>query len=461
MGFDRLIREIEASGKRTYAGKPQKPRVGRLSHGLHNKSGKSNDLTVAIGVTVPIIPGLTSSVRGSSTPNVRFCLPFRPMRREGPPMRSRNFQISIGCMIMIMPIIFPCVVDAQIPGLPGGAAGAGTGASSLGGVGAATATTAAPALATAQPTLLGFLGFSKPHLAATKAKFCASPAGGMLNNALAPYSTLSGGLIPQCCPTVPTDAAIAALAAQAGPNGAQTVAAQVKQDEAEAKARRAAVRYLATVDCHYWPAAEVAIISALRDDRNECVRYEAALALLNGCCCNARTIEALNIVVSGSEKDGKPSETSERVRCAALAALQGCLLRYQPPEPAPPESPQPPEAPKAVGALDPSFRRVAYYYVTLAARPPTVVVADARRTVTRANAAVAARPIGAKENRAAPGQRSIAQAVVRANAPRTANPNPNPNPKAETPAQAPESRRGLFGIIRSSVETKPQAEVGP
>src|SRR5256885_11485017 len=34
---------------------------------------------------------------------------------------------------------------------------------------------------------------------------------------------------------------------------AETTAAKIKADEAGANARRAAVRYLGTVDCHYYP----------------------------------------------------------------------------------------------------------------------------------------------------------------------------------------------------------------
>ena len=172
----------------------------------------------------------------------------------------------------------------------------------------------------------------------------------MLNGLLGPGSAMTGGLVPMFCPAVPTDGQLAAAIAAGGPTGAEAVAAKIKQDEADAKARRAAIRYLSTASCHYWPEAEAAIIGGLRDDRNECVRYEAALALLNGCCCTAKTIEALNIVVSGSEKDGKPSELSERVKQVSLAALQGCLLRYHPPaQPIPLERPEPASGSNAPG----------------------------------------------------------------------------------------------------------------
>src|ERR1700676_4964140 len=102
----------------------------------------------------------------------------------------------------------------------------------------------------------------------------------MLNNGLTPISSMSGGLVPLCCPAV----SLADLAKPAdSPEGA---AARIKKDEIEAKARREAVRALGLVDCHYWPEAQDALINALRADRNECVRMEAAWALNNGCCCN-------------------------------------------------------------------------------------------------------------------------------------------------------------------------------
>ena len=299
--------------------------------------------------------------------------------------------------------------DAQIPGMGAGAGIPGVG-SSIPGLGGTTGLGGVAGAAGAVAPR-GLCAGLKACLAGCKQKICGSPLGSLINNGLAPYSSLSGGLIPQLCPTVPSDADIAALSKMGGPNGASAVAAKVKQDEAEAAARRAAVRYLSTVDCHYWPDAEVAIISALRDDKNECVRYEAALALLNGCCCNARTIEALNIVVAGSEKDGKPSETSERVRSVALAALQGCLLKFTPEPVAPPEAPEPLEAPRPLSALDPAFRRVAYYYQTLPTRPTSEVIANARATVARAvertAASRATRPTQ-------PGERSVYHALTRA-----------------------------------------------
>ena len=71
------------------------------------------------------------------------------------------------------------------------------------------------------------------------------------------------------------------------------------------------------------------------------------MALGRGCCCTRATLEALSICVSGSERDGNPSETSERVRMAAYAALEGCLARLGPVplplEPVPPPGKEGPE----------------------------------------------------------------------------------------------------------------------
>jgi hypothetical protein len=162
-----------------------------------------------------------------------------------------------------------------------------------------------------------------------KAKFCASQFGLLVNNSMAPINVLSGGIIPQCCP--PNGVNPADLAKPA--DSAAGAAARIKADTADAAARRAAVRYLAHADCHYWPEAQAALIAALRADRNECVRWEAAMALGSGCCCTPKTMLALTITVSGSEEDGNPSETSERVRGAAYASLAGCLSRQPPPPP--------------------------------------------------------------------------------------------------------------------------------
>lgn len=171
------------------------------------------------------------------------------------------------------------------------------------------------------PTVWSKLGISKEQKEFCKRQLCRMPLGQFLNQARLPITALSGGLIPPFCPQTPSQQ-------QLDDPGAIGAASKIMLDEAGAKERRAAVRYLGTVDCHYWPEAEEALIGSLRGDRNECVRWEAAMALGNGCCCTKKTIEALVIVVSCSNRDGFPKETSWRVHAAASAALDHCLCCY-------------------------------------------------------------------------------------------------------------------------------------
>ncbi len=228
---------------------------------------------------------------------------------------------------------------AQIPGVgaaPGGASGAASaGLGAAGATGLATPAAAAPA---ASPTTLwSFLGLSGSNMQACKAKLCNSQIGLMLNSmATGPVGAMTGGLIPPLCPP-PSAAQIAALQAQS-PGGAEATAAKIKASEADAKARVAAVEYLATVDCTRWKEATKALVNALRADPNECVRFAAARALNSGCCCNKQTIEALKICVAGEDSDGNPPETSPRVKAAAFNALQNCLMRV--PEVLPDENPK-------------------------------------------------------------------------------------------------------------------------
>ncbi len=107
----------------------------------------------------------------------------------------------------------------------------------------------------------------------------------------------------------------------------EAAAIKIRADEAGAPARRAAIRYLASVRCHYFPEAEGALVAALRSDRNESVRIEAAQALAGGCCCTQKTMDALLLAVSGSERDGNPGETSESVKAVANLALQNFAAR--------------------------------------------------------------------------------------------------------------------------------------
>ena len=240
---------------------------------------------------------------------------------------------------------------AQLPGVPPGAA-AGLGA--LGG-GAGAGAGLGAASAAAPRTVWGMLGISQDNLTACKLKICRSPIGPMISSMTAgPLGALSGGLLSSCCPP-PTAAEIAALEAKGGPQGAAAVAAKIQADEADAKARVVAVEYLGTVDCRYWKEAQVSLLNALRADRNECVRYAAARAFNNGCCCSKEVIETLRIVVAGEDSDGFPAESSSRIRATAFAALQNCLMKVQsnlPPEPLEPEK-GPAAAPTTVPAIQP------------------------------------------------------------------------------------------------------------
>lgn len=252
---------------------------------------------------------------------------------------------------------------------------------------------AAPAPAPAN--IWTFLCLSPEQKAACKAKLCGSALGQMLNNGLAPMSTFSGGLIPQCCPLVsPADLAKPA-------DSAEGAAARAKADEADAKARRAAVRFLGTVDCHYWPEAQEALINALRGDRNECVRLEAAFALNRGCCCTKMIIKALVMTVSGSDEDGFPSERSGRVRAVAQSALAHCLECYTevipvPPEkgpggkePVPPPIPMPPAAakplngPATLPANITQEMTPAEYYKRVQAMSRQEIITDSQRVLAK------------------------------------------------------------------------------
>jgi len=202
----------------------------------------------------------------------------------------------------------PTIRAQAIPAAPAPAAGA-----------AATATAVAtPATAGPTKNIWSFLCPSAEQKAACKEKFCNCALGQLINNSLKPAGALTGGIVPNLCPEVtPADLAKPA-------DSAEGAAGRIKQDEANVKARRAAVRYLGTVDCNYWPEAQKGLINALRADRSECVRFEAALALTRGCCCNKPIIMALTLTVSGSKADGNPAENSERVKSTAAIALEHC-----------------------------------------------------------------------------------------------------------------------------------------
>lgn len=293
--------------------------------------------------------------------------------------------------------------------------------------GGATPLAAPPA---AQPTTLwDMLGVSKIQREACKEYLCKTKIGQLMNNGMAPVGALTGGILGPCCPPFNKED----LAKPA--DSAEGAAARIKQDEAAAKARRAAVRYLGTVDCHYWPEAGDALIGSLRTDRNECVRWEAAMALGSGCCCGKATMKALAITVSGSDEDGNPSETSERVRNAAARSLAHCLASHSavvqplPIEPAPLEKLEPtptgpkPEGPKPEGTS--SAPSPTDYYKQVRKMNMQDVLKDARQAQAQAQ----------YENKV---QTAAAQSQA-----------------------GPPRDRTLFGILRASFSDTPPAKPAP
>jgi hypothetical protein len=167
-------------------------------------------------------------------------------------------------------------------------------------------------------TLWSFLGLSPAQVEYRQRALARTPLGQLRSRIQNPLSKLTGGLIPPFPPQTPTLAELQAP----GPVGA---AAKVKLDRMGAKDRIDAVHYLGSVDCTYWPEAEDAMVAALRVDRNEWVRLEAAKTLGKGCCCTKKTITALTMAATCSDADGNPSEKSPRVVAAAQQSLEHCL----------------------------------------------------------------------------------------------------------------------------------------
>jgi hypothetical protein len=288
-------------------------------------------------------------------------------------MKKRGLAVVL-CMLMVCA---PASAQA-IPGAP--AAPAAPGAATTG---TAAATTAAPAAP--QGGLAGFCDALKKCCEDCKQKCCASPLGQILNNMTMPLSLATGGLIGPLCPPNPTQSQLQQLL---GPDStasdAEKTAASIKADEAGAAARKAAIRYLGTVDCHYYPEAQDALISGLRGDRNECVRYEAALALSKGCCCTKKTMAALLVVVNGTDSDGHPAETSARVKEMAAQALERCtcVAGASGSEPRPPERPgEPPEGPGVAKQADSGIHLATYYTNQPAKQAQSELVDQANRYI--------------------------------------------------------------------------------
>lgn len=221
-------------------------------------------------------------------------------------------------------------VTAQVPGV-----------STVPGTPAVPSAAAAPSM-----NIWSMLCPSAAQKKACQDKLCNSAIGKMASSMMLPMSGLTGGFLSPPCPG-PNSANPADLAKPA--DSAEGAAARIKAEEADVKARIAAVRYLATADCHYWPEAEAALINSLRADKNECVRIEAAKAFLTGCCCNKKTIAALLKSVNGDNSDGHPAERSECVKAIAFLALQKCVTSYVGPPPVPPEPGTAPDGKKPAG----------------------------------------------------------------------------------------------------------------
>jgi hypothetical protein len=270
-------------------------------------------------------------------------------------------------------------------------------------------------------------------------KCCQIPLGQMLNSITKPLSAATGGIIPGFCPAKPSDEDLKKP-------GAEGAAANLMKDAVEAQARRRAVRIMATFDCHWNPEAEAGLAAALRTDRAECVRLEAAIGLNRGCCCTRLIVEALEDCVSGMDKLG-PSENSPRVQMFAQMALERCLCCPEATtiiEEAPPVDDKIKE--KVPGEEVPVPKPVLLTPGTTAApkkgsgKPSRELLMQAKKTLAAAQARQARNPL--PEESLPAGQRSvagIANYVVSGGskpaAPQTAVP-PIAAPKTSSPAIA-------------------------
>ncbi len=286
-------------------------------------------------------------------------------------------------------------VRAQVPGLPGavpptlpGAGVGGLGAGAGAATGVAGATGAAGAAPAAPRNIWSFFMKTPEQKAQMKACFCNSRIGQFFNNMMLPASAVTGGLLGPICPG---PNAVNPADLNKSPTSPQGAAAKIKAEEAQAKAKIAAIEYLATVDCRYYPEAEAALINGLRAEKNECVRLAAAKAFASGCCCSAKVVKALTMSVNCSNKDGFPAEASELVRTYAYVALERCMRKCVEGEPELPPEP-PPAAKKAMfeslapmGIISDYTAAVllASYYSPETTEPPAAVFAAARATLSR------------------------------------------------------------------------------
>lgn len=336
---------------------------------------------------------------------------------------------------LLVVLLWTLTLHAQFPSIPGVPSAPGT--PSMPGVPGTTisGTPAYPAGYAPPSNIWSKLCPTAGQLAACKAKFCASGFGRLFSSMLMPVSMFSGGLFGSCCPTSPWGFGGLQPGTLDGPAGA------IAADEAGAKARRANMRYLGTVDCHYWPEAEAGLIVGLRTDKNECVRWEAAMSLAKGCCCTKKTIEALRLVVTSSERDGNPSETSERVKAAAMAGLNHCLCCYREKAPEIPRE-------KPTASANPTVNQILpAYYVKLDNEPAGPILAEARELVAKAQS-------GKLSPKIVPtGSRSVSTIMARANDPKSF---PEPVAPAAATAAANSAQPGALKP-KASEATAPSA----
>lgn len=213
-----------------------------------------------------------------------------------------------------------------------------------------------------KPRTFPIARYLKERHVANKAKLRASPLGKLCKGMLKPLSKLTGGVVP--AEPTPNKVQLAAP----GPMGS---AAKIKKDQLEAPKRLAAIQALGEVDCHWYPEALAQLLAALRSDRSECVRFEAAKLLTDCGCCTPAMLNALRVCVAGTETDGNPGERSFRIRNQASIALENCLLcaGNRDLQQAPQRRPEYPVMPDSAPAHDPS----GYYsdMKTLREVPPT------------------------------------------------------------------------------------------
>jgi hypothetical protein len=306
------------------------------------------------------------------------------------------------------------------------------------GVPAAPATPGVPGTPAAPGNIWSKIMLTPDQKAACKKHWCESGVAQFLGMMIKPMTLASGGLIKPCCPGPDQAKPEDLLKPSDSVDGA---AAQIKADEAQAKARRANVRYLGTVDCSRYPEAEKALINALRTDRNECVRWEAAIVLGHGCCCTRKTIEALKMAASGSDKDNNPKESSERVRAAAEVSLYACQTSADAP-PAPPEKAPPPPASEATDASTEQVR------IRPRIRPMPLPQGEIQTVGLVANSA----PIASVSIAPPPTAPTLIALTQIAPAPIAPAALAVPvAPAAEMPARVPTGQRGLIDLLRRNL----------